>query len=808
VSLAAAALDLRLVPLALTTWASGALLVARPELCVGALGGALGASAIAVAVALLMRPAARRVGRGGRPISRGSRLRRLPPAMLPASALVALAALAVAAVALVVGSTASLRQPALPSSGPMPARFTVDSGLSLVAHGGRIGEQGAPARGMVDVTVHELRVPGEPQPRHTELHGRLLAGVEQLRALAIGASAEARLTFRPGALAGSYWLEPSGDLRLSEPPPAWIGWVSSLRSAFAAQAQSLPGDGGLLLPGLSIGDTSVVSPELTAAMRDAGLGHLTAVSGANCAIVVALVLRTASWGRAARALRLVLALLALGLFVLLVTPEPSVQRASAMAALALLARAAGRRASGMGVLACAVSGLLVVDPWLSLDAGFALSALATAGLLLLARPIARVLSRALPARLAAVLSVPLAAQLGCAPVLALLDPSFSLLSVPANVLAEPAAAAGTVLGLVACLLCSLAPPLALPVLWLGWLPAAFIAGLARTASSLEAWRVAWPGGAWGVAVAAAATVLLAWLVLRLAAGRQGGALGLLLAICLLAWIGWSAGGPVLRRAGVPADWALTACDVGQGDALLLSDGRGAVMLVDTGPDPAALADCLSLMGVARVGLLVLTHYDLDHVGGLEAVAARVDAAVLPAAAQGDAAAERVRRRLQQAGAQLSTAHAGDRIRLGGLEGAVLWPPDRAEATPTGNEGSIVALVHSPAGAVLLLGDTDEDAQRAMRAQATAGIGARIVKVAHHGSADQDPRLYAELGAELALVSVGQGNGYGHPTRRTLELLAAHGAAVLRTDRDGTLAVLPAAEGEPLRVWRSGVRGAG
>ena len=184
---------------------------------------------------------------------------------------------------------------------------------------------------------------------------------------------------------------------IADPGPL-LAATDELRRAFLATATDLPDPGGGLLPGLAIGDTTAVGGELDAAMKASSLSHLTAVSGANCAVVVGIAWAVASAIGVRRGLRVAAALVTLTGFVVLVTPQASVLRAGVMAGVVLLALALGRPLRGLPVLCLAVLGLLVVDPWLARDYGFALSVLATAGLLVLAGPLAAALSRVAAAR--------------------------------------------------------------------------------------------------------------------------------------------------------------------------------------------------------------------------------------------------------------------------------------------------------------------------------------------------------------------------------------------------------------------------
>lgn len=292
------------------------------------------------------------------------------------------------------------------------------------------------------------------------------------------------------------------------PPPWYLSWANGLRAGLAKDATSLPGDGGELLPGLAIGDTVAVSQTLSADMKTSSLSHLTAVSGANCAVVIGLILLVGRALGLGRGLRVAAAFAVLVGFVVLVTPQPSVLRSAIMAALVLGALAGGRPVNGLPVVGVTVIAMLAFDPWLAIDFGFALSVLATAGLMALTSPIARRLGQFLPGWLALLVAVPLAAQLACQPVLILLTPTLPLYGVLANSLAEPASPVATVLGLVACVALPVLPPLGQALAAIAWLPSAWIAAVATFFAHLPGARVSWPGGFAGAAALAVVTGLL------------------------------------------------------------------------------------------------------------------------------------------------------------------------------------------------------------------------------------------------------------------------------------------------------------
>lgn len=618
----------------------------------------------------------------------------------------------------------------------------------------------------------------------------------------IGASVELRgsvASSDPGD-AAAVRLFARGAPELVTGPPWWLAWAGELRDRFSRAASELPGDGAALLPGLAIGDTTVVSDDLDAAMKASSLSHLTAVSGANCILVIAGIMLLGAAIGLRRGVRVTLSLVTLAGFVVLVTPEASVLRASVMAVIVMTSMATGRPSRGLPSLALAVIVLLLVDPWLSRNFGFALSVLATAGLLVLSGPLARALSRWMPGFLAAALAVPLAAQLACQPVLVLLSPTLPLYGVPANLLAAPAAPVATFAGLLACLLLPVLPGVASAFLHLAWLPSAWIAGVATAIADFPGSRLPWWGGVAGAVLIALVTVLTLVTVLRAnrpSTERWRPAVAALLVVFFGAYAGALIGTSVGRALTFPSEWQVAACDIGQGDAVVVRDGDFHA-LVDTGRYPALLTECLQTLAVERINLLVLTHYDADHVGGIDAVVGMVDVALV--GVPDGPEDERLLARVAAAGADIRPAGAGDSGTLGALGWRVLWPVRGSTVMTTGNDGSVTIEFEGRGIRSLFLADLGEDSQRAMRAEARPGP-VDLVKVAHHGSGDQSPELYAGLSAAVGLISVGTDNGYGHPTERLLDTLRSAGTLPLRTDRQGMLVVAPGATGSrTLTVW--------
>ncbi|WP_181439651.1 ComEC/Rec2 family competence protein [Curtobacterium sp. MCBD17_032] len=644
--------------------------------------------------------------------------------------------------------------------------------------------------------VGTLLAVGERTSRHDGLRVpvRIVPALDESRreALAAGSVVQVRGQLEadePGAPT-AFVLFVRGDLGPAAPPHGLLGGTAAARSAFVAVTADLPEPGAALLRGLAIGDRSGLDADTEQAMEASALTHLTAVSGSNCAVVVAVVVVLGRAAGAPRAVRAAAAIVVLLGFMVLVRPDPSITRASVMAIVALVVHVGGRPVRGVPLIALAVVGMLVVDPWVARSPAFALSVLATTGIVVLGPPLTDLLTRRLWPPMAAAVAVPVAAQIACWPVTVTLSPTLPTYAVPANLLAEVLAPVATVGGLVACLLAPVWPSGAHLLATVGWVPAAAIGGIADSAAALPAASVPWPAAPAGSILASLVCAALVVAVLRPGRVRRTACIGAAMTVVL--GISTVTVPDVLVRRTVPTGWTTAMCDVGQGDATLLrSDGQTA--LVDTGDDPERLRACLTLLGIEHVDLLVLTHFDRDHVGAVDEVADQVDTALVgPVGRPADA---RVVSALRTAGVDVRNAADGTGGVLGDLRWRVVWPPagdDRA-----GNAASIVVRVDPAPGrscpgcvTAVLLGDLGEDAQRRLlqAAPPESLSPVDVVKVAHHGSADQDPELYRVLAARVGLIGVGADNDYGHPTERALEMLAAAGTTAFRTDRSGTIVI--------------------
>ena len=772
-----AVLDLRLLVPALVAWSvSAASLALRPLALVVLATGAMVTAVIALVA-----------GRGAR---------RRPAGAPDLRAVVALSATTVALVLLATAGHQAVRR-----AGPLgelardhavvTMRGAVASDPVVLTQAGR---DGVTVRFRVD--VRQVSARGASSRVSAPV---LVVGDERWRAVAWRAGIEVRgklVVAEPGDDVVAV-VHPSHTPATTSRP----GWVARgaehLRAGLRAAASPLPADARGLLPALVIGDTSRTPTELTDAMLATGMTHLAAVSGSNVAIILASALGGAGLLGVRRRWRPVVAVVVLAGFVVLARPEPSVIRAATMGAIGLIGLSRSRRAAGIPVLSAAVIVLLVVDPWLSRSFGFALSTLATLGLLLFTRTWGEAIGRRLPTRIRSwgpAFAIPVAAQAMCAPVVVLLQGSVSVVGVLANLLAAPMVAPATVSGVAAAVVAPVWPWGATALCWVGALPALGIAWVARSCATLPGGTLPWPDGAPGALLLTGVTVFVIvsgrWWAHRVRVRPVAS-----LCACVLVV---AAAAPTSSATWPAPGWRFVACDVGQGDGLVLTTRPRHAVLVDAGPDPAAINACLRRLDIAVLDSVVLTHLHADHVDGLPgALAGREVREVLTTPVhEPDFQWQEVQGWTRARGIPLREVSAGDHLAWSGVTADVWWPQRRISSGSVPNNASVVMAVRSGPVDLLLLGDVEHEAAHAVLLELRRDPGMQaeagrfdVVKVAHHGSGNLDEDLLAEVAAPAAVISVGKDNDYGHPSPKALEVLRRNGYAVFRTDQRGDVAVV-------------------
>lgn len=558
--------------------------------------------------------------------------------------------------------------------------------------------------------------------------------------------------------------------------PWWWEASERVRAGVRRSVAFMGDEPRALVPALVDGDVGGISDVVEEDFRHSGLTHLMAVSGTNLTIVLAVVMVL---GRAAGIRRRglwVLGALSIVAFVLLARPDPSVVRAAAMGAVGVAALGFGTR-GGVRALAWAIIGLVFVDPWLARSVGFILSVTATGGILVLAPVLAGRLVRWMPRWCALAVSVPIAAQLVCTPVIAAISGQISLVAVVANLFAAPAVAPATIAGLLGGCFALLSGPLSQAPGLVAGACASWILTVGHQAADLEAATVSWHAPwAWLLVL-----VPVAALVSVVVASRPVWFVGLSLGLLVAVWRPPSVGWP-------PAGWLMVACDVGQGDATVLDTGDNTAIVIDAGPEPAVIDRCLDRLHVRQVRLMVFTHAHADHVDGWPGVqdGRRVDQ--IAVGTTGGPRSENIPRHV---------VVPGESFRVGAVTARVLWPQpttagSAARVARAGgsavNDESVVLAVRVRGVRLLLTGDIEPKAQEAILRR-RSDVTADVVKIPHHGSARQSTAFFEAVGATIGTISAGEGNDYGHPAAAALSMLRREGIRWWRTDTGGDIAIV-------------------
>ncbi|HUG05822.1 MAG TPA: ComEC/Rec2 family competence protein, partial [Candidatus Limnocylindria bacterium] len=548
--------------------------------------------------------------------------------------------------------------------------------------------------------------------------------------------------------------------------------LEGLRAELARPLRALVPDpeSGILL-GIVLGQRASISPDLARAFANSGTTHLLAISGFNMTLVgagVALALRERA-GPIARAIATVAAIVT---YSVLVGLAPSVMRAALMASVASCGIASGRRAATANALCVAVTAMLFADPAAIADLGFLLSAAATSGLVLWQAPLAARFAP-LPGALREGLATTLAASAPTLPIVAAAFGRVSLVSPLANLVAVPLFPPLMLAGAAASAIGALSLDLARPVALVAFGFALALRSVVEMFAALPLAAISVPAGPLtgaAVALALVAAVRGAPLVrarlhlppiARPSVALPRPALLALPALVVVGALAWPGADPEVR---------VRALDVGQGDAYLVELGA-TTMLIDGGPDPARLMEQLGASlppWRRRIDLVVLTHAHLDHGAGLLAVLDRYEVGMTlePVGLNPGPLADLWAAGIARARAERHAVRAGQRLLVGDAVVTVLSPEsDSRVDTP-----SLVLRVERGRFSALFMGDATDDALADLLLS-PEGLPSRVYVPPHHGaSTPHAVALVQAVRPEVALISVGAGNRYGHPTPDTLAAL--------------------------------------
>ena len=587
------------------------------------------------------------------------------------------------------------------------------------------------------------------------------------------------------------YLQATTHVNVHPITPRYQYLASKFRDGLVAALRHCPPQARQLVPGLALGDTRALSAELSAHMRDAGLSHLTAVSGANVTVLLLVVM--ACTRKRQLPVQVAVAIVALAAFVIVVRPQPSVLRAAVMGVIVLLGTLLHRKSESLALLCIATLMLLFTNPLLAVSYGFALSVAATAGLVLwgsrMEAWLLRYTSRRIPLWLVQGAVVTVCAQIAVAPLLIALGSGLSLASIPANLICVPLASVAMLLGVVTAVLAGIWFPLAQVVAWIPALAAVIIANVAKFASGLTWLIIPWPHGLFGITLSLAVIVTAIWVIsqwTKLTAQAQSATLGVVALFVASIWFH-----PTTQWRMWPSpNWVMMSCDVGQGDATIFKVAPHQAVVIDVGPDPVPINRCLTDLRITSIPLLVLSHFHADHVGGLAGALAGRNVGMVRTSplSEPEITFQFTTHTLKSKNLAWQPMRAMETITVSDVSIKCLWPTQiiRGQGSDP-NNASLVLLVRTAGFSFLLAGDVEAPAQHLI-AQGEDFPQVDVIKIAHHGSRNQDSKFAERAKAKIGLISDGQRNHYGHPSPETIALYQAIGTSLYRTDEHGDLLI--------------------
>lgn len=629
-----------------------------------------------------------------------------------------------------------------------------------------------------------------------------------------------------------------------------LGWLETYRNRIGERIAWLyPGLQSGFMKGMLIGLDDDIDGELFNAFSRLGLTHIIAISGLHVAVVTGGWIGLLRLMRVSRETAYASAQAVIPLYMLLAGAAPSVIRACIMAMLGIFALQRGWARHAMVLVSLTAIGMTAANPLYLHDVGFQLSFAVTAGLIAGTPAVQRLLPGAWPKWLVNALAVTVTAQLVSFPLSIYYFNQYSLLSGLANFLLVPVFSlvvlpAGYLSLLVSFASMTLARWLAVIPGWLNELGFRAIA----FGSGIEHAGTVWPSPPIGamllyyLLLAGAAAGIGKWksaerelFPLQAAKGRR------LVMLCVLGLSVWLVA--VYQPGFAGKRGTVSFLDVGQGDAILIRTPKGRTILVDgggtirfhrpgdewrLGPDPYEigkdlLVPLLMKRGVRRIDLMIATHGDTDHVGGLAAVAEMLPTKriLFNGSLSDSPAMEKLVRIALERNIPLYPAGAGQTIQVDRYTRLDFLHPDTegpVRYEEKQNAASVVFLMTMHGRRFLFTGDMDAAAERdtvrrlrQMKAPLDAsgvrvGDGERegdappsllaaddpvhVLKVAHHGSKTSTTELWLNRWKPgLAVISAGEGNIYRHPSREVLERLERHRIPVLRTDLHGEIRML-------------------
>ncbi|MFT4147502.1 MAG: DNA internalization-related competence protein ComEC/Rec2 [Micrococcaceae bacterium] len=576
------------------------------------------------------------------------------------------------------------------------------------------------------------------------------------------------------------FARPCSALTVVQDTPEWLQTVQSLRQVFTQTLAQTHENTQSLLPGFLYGETSQHSTQLKETFRITGLSHISAVSGANCALILLITATLFQLHRFPVVVRCVFQLVVLAIFIALVRAEASALRAGIMAALALVWTVTDRKINFYHALACTILLVVIYDPWISTNFGFLLSCTASLALVVSTQTCAKALK--LPAKLAFPLAVPIVTQVWCLPLLVLFSDGIPLYSIPANILIVPAVSVISIIGYLVFIV-----PVSCNIfaVFLDFF-SNYIVTVSQFFTQLPAATLAFPKGFLGFLTILALYTVIFILHKKCIIFRKT-----LLAMMFVLWVCCQLFHENFFNTTVLQTGDIVQCDIGQGDAYLIATKPHHALMFDVGPEQGKVSNCLKYFHIETIDLLIITHFHDDHFGALDQVleTVTIGEVFLPSNATPEPLAQETLDKFENQQIPTHRVHAGLQGHHHNVSWNVLWPEIHNDSEENINNTSLVlsTRIASETGEVsaLFTGDSEEEVHQALSKTIQPHD---ILKVPHHGSKTTSPELFRQVQPQLALISAGKHNKHKHPHPSIIQLLEQQQVHIVRSDEKGSTVI--------------------
>ena len=566
-------------------------------------------------------------------------------------------------------------------------------------------------------------------------------------------------------------------------------YFNNLRNRFTDSTKFMNKESAGLLPGLILGDTRNQSKKLKSDMQISGLTHLTAVSGGNIAILLLAILWVSKKMHLKLRTLFIINLIFLIQFIFLVRAEPSVIRAGLMGLVTLLAVLRGTRRHGINALSIAICISLLLDPFLSNSWGFCLSVFATGGLLILTNPIINFAFSKFPylnEKFIAAIAVALSAQISTLGLVVGFTGQISIWSVIANLLVAPVIPFITVLGYLALVIVNLNLEISSIINFISGFFTNWIIIIAHFFASQNLNQIQIQKGFISFLSVNLIMIIIYFYLIK---SKTYFFLKICGSITLVSFMSLFIIGKFFKVSDWPISNAqFVMCDVGQGDGLVVKDSKNNVIVVDVGPDGNLMTNCLKKLKVSKIDVLILTHFHIDHVNGLEEIYSNFPINHVYTTWVNEPEEESLQVQNILGKNRIKFLISGGSFKIGDISIKCLWPMRKKMLIESiANNSSVVVIASIGNASALLTGDVEPPAQKEIRTK-WINPNVDLIKIPHHGSKFQDQLFPKWSGARLALISVGDKNTYGHPSKETIKLYENSGIKVIDSATSGSVSI--------------------